>query len=84
MYSYPKHHVLHKELQHSSDNHSYTTRHGASGKFSPPKIKTNYSKRTVMYRAMHAWNLLPKNFEQISSIKKFKLLVKKHLANGYI
>ena len=77
-------HVLHKELQYSSDNHSYTTRHAASGKFSLPKIKTNYSKRTVMYRAMHAWNLLPKNFEQRSSIKKFKLLVKKHLANGYI
>lgn len=65
-------------------HHSYTTRHAASGKFSLPKIKTNYSKRTVMYRAMHAWNLLPKNSEQISSINKFKLLVKKHLANGYI
>ncbi len=51
-------HVLHKELQYSSDNHSYTTRHAVSGKFSLPEIKTNYGKRTAMYRAMHAWNSL--------------------------
>ena len=26
-----------------------------------PKIKTNYSKQSVMYRVMHVWNILPKH-----------------------
>ena len=58
---------LHCQLTHSSDTHTYLTRHDTRGLFTVPKSRTNSRKRTVLYRALIAWNFLPSHIAQINS-----------------
>ncbi len=50
-----------KSLSFSTENHNYTTRHAAKGKFALPSAKTNNIKRTMMYRTTFEWNLRVQN-----------------------
>ena len=38
-----------RQLTHSSDTHTYPTRHATRGLFTVPKSRTNSRKRTVLY-----------------------------------
>ena len=58
---------LHRQLTHSSDTHTYPTRHATRGLFTVPKFKTNSRKRTVLHRAIIAWNSVPSHIAQINS-----------------
>ena len=58
---------LHSQLTHSSDTHTYPTRHATGGLFTVPKSRTNSRKRTVLYRAIIVWNSLPSHIAQINS-----------------
>jgi hypothetical protein len=57
----------HNQLTHSSDTHTYPTRHATRGLFTVPKSKTNSRKRTVLYRALIAGDFLPSHIAQINS-----------------
>jgi hypothetical protein len=59
---------LHSPLIHSSDTHTYPTRHATRGLFTVPKSRNNFKKAyTVLYRAVIAWNSLPSHIAQINS-----------------
>ena len=67
------------QLTHSSDTHTYPTRYATRILFTVPKSRTNSRKRTVLYRALIAWNLLPSHIAQINSKPGFKKQIKQHL-----
>ena len=71
---------LHSQLTHSSDTHTYPTRHATRGLFIVPKSRTNSIKRTVLYRALIAWNFLPSHIAQINSKPGLKKQINQHLA----
>lgn len=70
--------MFYEKLSFSSDTHNYSTRHAAGGCFILPKHKTTSFKRTVIYRAMHEWNLMPNIIRQQNSIFVFKKALKEH------
>ena len=70
---------LHSQLTYSSDTHTYPTRHTTRGLFTVPKSITNSRKRTVLYRALIAWNFLPSHIAQINSKPGFKKQIKQNL-----
>ena len=47
---------LFKQLTHSSDTHTYPTRHTTRRLFTVPKFRTDYGKCTVLHRTMSTWN----------------------------
>lgn len=51
--------ILFNKLTFFSDVHQYSTRQSDEGRFLLPRCRTNQSQRTVLYRAMVAWNSLP-------------------------
>uniref|UniRef100_A0A4W5JZL5 Spectrin beta chain n=1 Tax=Hucho hucho TaxID=62062 RepID=A0A4W5JZL5_9TELE len=61
-------------LAHSSDTHTYPTRHATRGLFTVPKSRTDYGRHTVLHRAMTTWNSIPHQLTDASS----KILFKKH------
>lgn len=71
--------ILYQNLSFSKDKHNYITRHATVGNFTLPRVRTNAIKRTVMYRAMYEWNLLPGHISQENSKTRFKYLLKQHL-----
>lgn len=71
--------ILYQKLSFSSDEHHYQTRHATEGRFILPKVKTNNGKKSVIYRAMAGWNMMPSDIINANSIHQFKVLLKKHL-----
>lgn len=51
--------ILFNKLTFFSDVRQYFTRQSDEGRFLLPRCRTNQSQRTVLYRAMVAWNSLP-------------------------
>ena len=70
---------LHSQLTHSSDTHTYPTRHATRGLFTVPKSRTNSRKSTVLCRVLIAWNFLLSYIAQINSKPCFKKQIKQHL-----
>ena len=58
---------LFKLLEHSSDTNAYPTRHATR----IPKCRTDYWRRTVLYRAMATWNSIPHQVTDASSRIRF-------------
>ncbi len=54
------------------------------GKYSLPKANTNFLKRTVVYRAMKAWNSLPLTMTKLTKKSMFKKPIRKHLEKLYL
>jgi len=67
--------ALYCRLNFSSDEHHYATRHATEGRF----IRTNYGKRTMLYKAMFCWNNLTNDIVNAHSKSQFKVLLKRHL-----
>ena len=47
------------QLSHVDERHGFNTRQALSGLFAFPLPRTNALKKTVMYRAIASWNVLP-------------------------
>ena len=69
---------LSKLLAHSSDTHTYHTRHATRGLFTVPTSRTDYGRTTLLHRAMTTWNSIPHQVIDSSSKIRFKK-TKKHL-----
>ena len=67
---------LHSKLTHSSETHTYRTRHATRGLFTAPISRTNSRKHTVL---SFAWNFLPPHIAQMNSTPGFKKQTKQHL-----
>ena len=63
---------LFKLLAHSSDIHTYPTRHATKGLFTVPKSRTDYGRHTVLHRAVTTWNSIPHQVTHASSRIRFK------------
>ena len=74
--------ILCHKLTFSSNTHNYSTRHAVGGNFTLPTVKSEVGRRTVLYRAMVEWNLLPSYITQESSKTRFKSLLREHVSNG--
>ena len=70
---------LHSQFTHSSDTHTYPTRHVTRGLFTVPKSRTNSRKRTVLYRAIISWNSIASHIAQMNSKPGFEKQIKLHL-----
>ena len=70
---------LFKLLAHSSDTHTYPTRHATRGLFTIPKSRTDYERHTVLHRAMATWTSIPHQVTDASSRIRLKKQVKIHL-----
>ncbi len=68
--------ILYKNLSLSSERRSHATSHAIGGNFTLPKARTNTIKRTVVYRAMHEWNLLPSHITQDDSKNLVQIFIK--------
>lgn len=76
---------LYDEIQFTIDRHSYSTRHVSMERCTVKMPRTNAMKRTVMYRAMTAWNSLPPAITMIEEKQKFKKHLKNHIRkNGTV
>ena len=71
---------LYTQLRLSSDTHEYNTRHATRGCYQLPKAKKESMQRTVLYRAMVAWNALPEKIIKDKTKPGFKKQLKSHLA----
>ena len=60
------------QLSPVDERHGYNTRQALSGHFTCPLPKTNALKKTVMYRAIAYWNLLPSYLTLTRNKGKFK------------
>ena len=67
---------LFKLLAHSSDTHSFPTRHATRGLFTTPKSKTDYGRRTALYGGIAIWNSIPHQGTDASSRIRFKTIDK--------
>ena len=59
MYASQKPVSLSLQLSLANERHGYNTRQALSGHFTCPLPRTNALKKTVMYRAIAYWNVLP-------------------------
>ena len=59
MYSLQKPFSLFLQLLPANERHSHNTRQASSGHLTLPAPKTNALKKTVMYRAIAYWDVLP-------------------------
>ena len=75
---------LHSQLTQSSDTHTYQTRHATRGLFTVPESRTNSRKRTILYRALIAWNFIPSHIALINSKPGVKKLIKQHLTAQHL
>ena len=72
--------TLYKSINYTSERHHYQTRRVTSGGFTKPKPKSEFLKATVMYRAMAAWEDLPREVVNCKGNKtQFKRKVKEYL-----
>lgn len=60
------------------------TRQATEGRFLLPNAKTNFLKRTVTFRVMKSWKLLPLSLIRITGKIDFKKHVKAHLEILYL
>lgn len=72
------------QLKCNLELNTYATRQATEGRFSLPKAKTNFLKRTVVYRTMKTWNSLPLALIRITQKFNFKRQVKAHLGLSYL
>lgn len=70
------------KLNNNLASHTYVTRRVTEGRFSLPKANTNFLRRTVGYRAMKSWNLLPTEIINVTSKRIFKKQIRKHLGTA--
>lgn len=70
---------LYKLLTPSSNIHAHHTRHVTRGRYTIPKARTQSMQRTVLYRAMVAWNSLPEQIAKAQTKASFKRQLKQHL-----
>lgn len=67
------------QLQYTFNRHNHNTRNASLGQLIPPTPRTNLLKRTVIYLAITAWNLLPPRLTHMSNNLSFKKQLKAHL-----
>ena len=67
---------LFQQLLAANQRHDYSTRHASNGHFTFPMPKTNALKKTVMYRAIAYWRVLPPHLTLSRSTFCFKRKLK--------
>ena len=64
----------------SSHFHNYSTRHALNGRLHLPKPRTEYFKRSLMYKGPQLWNVLPQELINANiSLNSFKWKVKQYI-----
>ncbi len=69
------------KLVYSGFCHGYVTRQVSTGLFVAPSPRTNFMMRTVLYRGVSVWNMLPTSIRQIKNRFSFKKSLKLKLMN---
>ncbi len=69
------------KLVYSGFCHGYVTRQVSTGLLVAPSPRTNFMMRTVLYRGVSAWNMLPTSIRQIKNRFSFKKSLKLKLMN---
>ena len=64
----------------AGDVHTYATRFASNENLELPKPKTNYLKRSLLYRGTCCWNSLPSDVKTSQSLSNFKSLYKQNLS----
>ena len=77
VYSSQKPFSLFLQLEPANERHGYNTRQALSGHFILPSPQTNALKKTVMYRAIAYWELLPPQLTLEKNKFSFKRKLKK-------
>ena len=70
---------LFKNLKFSLDGHEYFTRQSSERRFLLPAYRTGAGQRTLHYRAMVAWNSLPRFLVNETGKNAFKIKLKVYL-----
>ena len=68
----------------SLPSHGYATRQVAQGKLNLPAGKRNFIDKSVIYRAIKAWNELPPDIKNLTNKYSFKKKLKSYLGRAYL
>lgn len=71
-----KPHCCFDKIKCVNQTHSHCTRHAYSADLVLPRPKTNFLKKSVLYKATQLWNELPKELRDLPNVQTFKKALK--------
>ena len=74
-------HIFNNMFSTNSDNHAYTTRHASD--FQYPKIKLEFSAKSMRYLGVKNWNNIPADIQCSKSLQIFKSKYKESFITSY-
>ena len=73
---------LYSQIIYVRDQHSHNTRQATRGYIAKQKPRTDALRRSVMYRAITMWNILPDVINNVPSKASFKKLLRDYFGNN--